>query len=81
MRVNNVGRESCQATDRFKTLSFQLLLQIEKEVAMEKVNDGDAKSVAELFDCGYSGAVVASADDVIYSRLSNTTDDRKFIDR
>ena len=36
---------------------------------MEELVNCDTQTIAKLFDRGYGGAVIASADDIIYCRL------------
>ena len=44
---------------------FDLLFQIFEKITAEEVLNGDAKSIAKLFDRGDRRRIVATADDVI----------------
>lgn len=48
---------------------------------MEELLDGDAQAVTEFFYGGYSGAVISSADDVVYSGLCYAAKCAQFVDR
>ena len=48
---------------------------------MEEIFNGDSQSVAQLLDRRNSGAVVPSADDIIYRGLRNAAHIAELIDR
>ena len=48
---------------------------------MEKLDDGDIQPVAELFDGGNGGTIVAAADDIVECGLRDTTESCEFVDR
>ena len=61
------------------TLS-NLLFEIQKYGCLKKVNNRDAKSVAQLIYCSNGCTVITSADDVIYSRLCYPAQAAQLID-
>ena len=61
-------------------LLFHFLLQIGKQIRCEKFLYGDPEAIAQLFDGGDGGAVIASADDVVDCGLGDAADVAEFVD-
>lgn len=57
------------ATTNSRTILFDFLFQISKELRVEELVNCDTQSVAQLFNGRNGGAVVSATDDIIYSRL------------
>ena len=51
-----------------------------EQFTVKKFFKGDTQTVAQLFDGGDGGAVVASADDIVDGGLSDAADAAEFID-
>lgn len=62
-------------------LLFQFLFQIAEQFGMKEFFNGNSQPIAKLFDGGNGSASVASADNIVDSRLGGTTDAAQFIDR
>ena len=60
--------------------SFDLLFKVLEDRRVEEVPQGDVQSVAELFDGGHGGGVVAPADDVVDRGLGHAADGGQPVD-
>ena len=59
---------------------LDLLLQFPEQIGMEKVLNGNAQAITELFDGGNGGAVVPPADDIVHSGLGDAAHTAQTVD-
>ena len=68
----------CTNTGEVFLLNF--LFQISEQLRMEEVLNRDSQTIAELFDCRNRGAMVSSADDIVYCGLGHTAHATELVD-
>ena len=60
-------------------LLFYFLLQFSEDLRVEKIDDGNIQTVAQLFYCGNGGAVISPAGDIVYCRLSDAAESAQLV--
>jgi hypothetical protein len=60
---------------------FYFLFKIGKKIGAEKNIDRNTQTVTQLLNCGHGSTIVSAANNVVNSRLRNTTDAAQLVDR
>ena len=60
-------------------LSFHFWFYVFEQIIIEKINDRDPKTVAQLLECGDGGAVIAATDHIVHSGLGDAADRTQLI--
>ena len=55
-------------------LSFHFRFYVFEQIIIEKINDRDPKTVAQLLECGDGGAVIAATDHIVHGGLRDAAD-------
>nr|WP_304263368.1 hypothetical protein [Phascolarctobacterium succinatutens] len=59
---------------------LNFLLQIPEQLRVEKVLNRDSQNITKFLDCGYSGAAVSYADNVVYCGLGHAAHAAELVD-